>query len=463
MINPQSTIAPAIHSQATRTTVVYRALTELKPDPKNPRSHSPRQVKQIAKSIDTFGFNVPILIDASDKIIAGHGRALAALKLGWTEVPTICLEHLTDAQARAYMIADNRLTEHSSWNDALLAEQLHDLSLLNLDFNLDVIGFDMGEIDFRIENMSAVAESKEDPADLLPALSPVAVTQVSDHWYLGEHRFLCGNALDPAALETLMGDQRAHVVFTDPPYNVTIDGNVGGKGHIKHREFAMACGEMSIAEFTQFLSTCFKHMAKFSVPGSIHFICMDFRHMTELLTAGSAVYSELKNLCVWAKDTGGMGSLYRSQHELIFVFKYGTEPHTNNVQLGKYGRNRTNVWRYPGVNSFAGRNSEEGNLLTLHPTVKPVAMVADALLDCSNRGDIVLDAFLGSGTTLMAAERTGRICYGLELDPLYVDTIIRRWQIYTGQHAIHAVTGQTFYERENHPTAQSNSETHHGV
>ncbi|MFD2271471.1 DNA-methyltransferase [Undibacterium arcticum] len=217
---------------------------------------------------------------------------------------------------------------------------------------------------------------------------------------------------------------------------------------------------MSQAEFTQFLTTSCELMARHSIPGAIHFLCMDWRHMAEMLAAGNLVYSELKNLCVWVKDCGGMGSLYRSQHELVFVFKHGTAPHTNNVQLGKYGRNRTNVWRYPGINSFQ-RTGDEGNLLALHPTVKPVAMVVDALLDCSERGDIVLDAFLGSGTTLMAAERTGRICYGLELDALYVDTAIRRWQNYTGQQAVHAATGQPFAERELNQITLRVEEMHH--
>ena len=242
---------------------------------------------------------------------------------------------------------------------------------------------------------------------------------------------LCGSALDAAAFTALMGEERAAMVFTDPPYNVPIDGHASGLGAIHHRPFPMASGEMDGAEFTGFLSQALRNLAAFSVDGSLHFICMDWRHVEELLAAGRDAYDELKNLCVWVKDNGGMGSLYRSQHELVFVFKHGRNGHRNNVQLGRFGRNRSNVWHYPGANSFA-RCGEEGNLLALHPTVKPVAMVADAILDCSARGDVVLDAFLGSGTTLIAAERTGRRCYGLELDPAYVDTIVRRWQALTG-------------------------------
>jgi DNA modification methylase len=255
----------------------------------------------------------------------------------------------------------------------------------------------------------------------------------------------CGSALEAEAYRILMQEDRAAMVFTDPPYNVPIDGHVGGLGTIRHREFAMAAGEMDEAQFTDFLARALGLLAGHSVDGALHFICMDWRHMGELLAAGRRAYTELKNLCVWTKDNPGMGSLYRSQHELVFVFKHGREPHRNHIQLGRYGRNRSNVWSYPGVNSFS-RSGSEGNLLALHPTVKPVALVADALRDCSSRGEIVLDAFLGSGTTLIAAERTGRICHGLELDPLYVDTAVRRWQALTGQHARHAERGLMFNE-----------------
>ena len=292
--------------------------------------------------------------------------------------------------------------------------------------------------------IETVSAPKKDRADALPEPGP-AVTVVGDLWLLDRHRMLCASALDEASYRTLMGDKRAAMVFTDPPYNVPIDGHASGLGAIHHREFAMAAGEMGEAEFTDFLALACRLLARHSVSGALHFICMDWRHMAELLAAGGRVYRELKNVCVWAKDNPGMGSLYRSQHELVFVFKHGSGRHRNHVQLGQHGRNRSNVWRYPNVTAF-GRSGEEGNLLAVHATVKPVAMVADALLDCSGRGEIVLDAFLGSGTTLIAAERTGRIGYGLELDPLYVDAAIRRWQSYTRTPATHAVSGRTFDE-----------------
>lgn len=438
---PHTDAPPKLH-------LAYRLVAELRPDPRNPRTHTAKQVRQIARSIEAFGFNVPILVDEKDQVVAGHGRLLACKELGWEEVPTIALAHLTEAQVKAFRIADNRLTEISEWDDRLLAEQLKELSLVDLDFKLEAIGFEMGEIDFRIESLDGpeVGGGGPDPADNLPEIpAGDPVSREGDLWLLGRHRLLCGSALEEATLSVLMGGARASMVFTDPPYNVPIDGHCTGLGSVKHREFAMAAGEMSEAEFTTFLTRAMARLVAHSEEGALHFICMDWRHLNEVLAAGRDAYSEFKNLCVWAKDNAGMGSLYRSQHELVLVFKHGKGAHQNNVQLGQHGRYRSNVWRYPGVNSF-GRATEEGNLLALHPTVKPVALVADAILDASRRGEIVLDTFLGSGTTLMAAERVGRVCHGLELDPLYVDTIIRRWQAMTGDVAVLAASEATFDE-----------------
>ena len=405
----------------TKLTVNYLPVSFLKPNPQNPRKHNDRQIRLLAKSIKAVGFNVPILVDRDQNVIAGHGRILAARLLGIEEVPTIRLDHLTEEQAKAFMIADNRLTEIAVWDDQLLAEQLKTLSELDLNFSLEVTGFTMGEIDLRIEGLSAVAEKKEDLADKLPPLpTGPPVTEPGDLWLLGDrHRLLCGNALESADYRLLMNDTAAAMIFTDPPYNVKIDGHVSGLGSIRHREFAMASGEMSETEFISFLTRACSLMARYSTDGSIHFLCIDWRHMSELLEAGRLAYTELKNLCVWTKDNAGMGSLYRSQHELIFVFKHGRSSHRNNVDLGRHGRYRTNVWHYAGANSFS-RKTEEGNLMEIHPTVKPVAMVADAILDCSARSDIVLDSFLGSGTTLMAAERTGRSAR-VKLNRVYVD------------------------------------------
>jgi DNA modification methylase len=354
------------------------------------------------------------------------------------------LHHLTPAQARALMIADNQLTINASWDDRLLAQQLKDLSLLGLEFNIEVIGFEMAEIDLRISSLNDLPEPADDPADALPELSTgPRVSKLGDLWCLGPHRVLCGDAGDHDVAVGLMGGEHAAMAFTDPPYNVPIDGHASGLGAIRHRPFPMASGEMDAAEFTAFLAQAFRNLAACSTAGSLHYICMDWRHLDEVLAAGREAYGELKNVCVWVKDNAGIGSLYRSQHELVLVFKQGRGSHRNNVQLGQFGRNRSNVWHYPGANSFA-RCSEEGNLLALHPTVKPVAMVADAIVDCTARGDIVLDTFLGSGTTVIAAERTGRRCHALELDPLYIDTAIRRWQRLTGGSACHALSGRAF-------------------
>lgn len=424
---------PNVPGGIPRIAVTYLPLSELKPDPRNPRRHSPAQIRQIAKSIETFGFNVPILVDAGLKVIAGHGRLLGAQKLGLSVVPTIQLDHLTAVQSRAFRIADNRLTENSAWDDRLLAEQLKELSELELDFSLEATGFAMGEIDLRIEGLTVPAETEDDPGDALPSPSP-ALTQPGDLWQLGPHRLLCSDARDDAAYARLMAGRLAAMVFTDPPYNVPIDGYVCGLGAIRHRAFAMASGEMDEAKFTSFLTQACTLFARHSVDGALHYICMDWRHLSELLAAGRAIYAELKNLCVWAKDHAGMGSFYRSQHELVLVFKRGTGRHRNNVELGRHGRHRTNVWHYPSVSAFA-RANDEGSLLAMHPTVKPVRLVADAILDASARGDIILDPFAGSGTTLIAAERTSRRCYLMEIDPQHADTIVHRWETFTGGKA----------------------------
>jgi DNA modification methylase len=425
--------------------IEYLKVTDLKPDPQNPRVHSDKQIAQIAESIRAFGFNIPVLIDSKRHLLAGHGRLQACKLLGIDMVPTIVLDSLSEAQVRAFMIADNRLTENATWDDRLLGEQFKALSEVELDFSLEVTGFEVGEIDLLIEGLSPAPEGEADPADAL-AESGVQVTKPGEIWVLGRHRLLCGDALNAESYSRLMQGRRAAAVFTDPPYNDPIDGYVAGFGHVHHREFAMASGEMSEGEFTEFLFKAFQNLARHSEGGSLHFVCLDWRHLSEMLGASRRVYSEFKNLCVWVKESGGQGSLYRSRHELVLVLKNGTARHQNNIQLGQYGRYRTNVWEYPRVRFSAGNGEEQ--LSGLHPTIKPAAMVADAILDSTSRNDIVLDSFLGSGTTVIAAERAGRICYGMELDPVYVDTIVRRWQTFTGKVAVNQASGQSFHERE---------------
>jgi 16S rRNA G966 N2-methylase RsmD len=426
--------------------IVDQPIAGLQPRAGNPRTHSPKQIEQIAASIRRFGFTNPVLIDDANGIIAGHGRVAAAKTLGRVTVPTIKLSGMSEAEIRAYVIADNKLAENAGWDRNLLAIEFQYLASLDLDIDLSITGFELPEIDVIIGALSLDGkDGKPDPADEVPAVAPgPATTRPGDVWSIGHHRLICGDSTMAATYAALLGEERAQMVFTDPPYNVPISGHVSGLGKVQHREFAMASGEMSPAAFTEFLTTVFRHLAAISIDGAIHYQCMDWRHMAEMLAAGEAAYSELKNLCVWAKSNGGMGSLYRSQHELVFVFKSGTAPHINNVELGKHGRYRTNVWSYPGVNAFGGHRDD----LELHPTVKPVALVTDAILDCSKRKGIVLDAFAGSGTTLIAAERTGRRGYGVEIDPLYCDVILRRMKKVCRLDATLEATGQTFAEVE---------------
>lgn len=419
--------------------IEHLPIRALKPYGQNPRTHSRRQIRKIAKSIEQFGFVNPVLIGDDLTIIAGHGRVEAAKLLGLGKVPTLRLSHLNEAQRQAYVLADNRLALDAGWDRELLVLELQ--NLIDLGFEVELTGFETGEIDVLLEE-AAEAEIDPGPEDQIPeiAIGP-ATSRSGDLWILGNHRLLCGDAREPSAYEVLLGGEHVDAVFTDPPYNVPIAGHVSGKGRIQHREFAMAVGEMSETEFVAFLKATLLPAATASRAGAVHFVCMDWRHSAELQAAGREIYSALLNLCVWTKTNGGMGSLYRSQHELIFVFRVGQTSHRNNVELGRHGRNRTNVWSYAGVNTFRAGRIEE---LATHPTVKPVALVADAIRDVTRHGEIVLDPFAGSGTTLIAAEKTGRCGRGIELDPFYVDVAIRRWEAYTGKSARLESSGASF-------------------
>ena len=420
--------------------IEYSLVRELRPYPNNARTHSKKQIRQIARSIEKFGFCNPVLIDDGKQIIAGHGRVEAAKLLGIDAVPTCRLSHLTEVEKRAYILADNKLAEKAGWDKELLAIELQ--GLIDLNVEIELTGFDMPEIDVILEDAREANATPSGPEDTVPKCSPgPAVTQIGDLWVLGNHRLLCGDARNQSAYDCLLEGAKAEFVFTDPPYNVVIEGHVCGLGRVHHREFAMASGEMSEAEFTAFLEGVFSLLAANTVDGSIHDICMDWRHMSEMLAAGRKVYSELKNLCVWNKTNAGMGTFYRSKHELVFVWKVGTIPHINNFELGQHGRNRSNIWDYAGANTMRAGRLEE---LAMHPTVKPVALVADAIKDCSRRSGLVLDPFCGSGTILIAAERTGRKARALEVDPAYVDVAVRRWQTYTGKAAVLANSGKTF-------------------
>lgn len=407
---------------------------------RNARTHSKKQIRQIANSIERFGFTIPVLIGNDHTIIAGHGRVEAAKLLGLPSVPIIRLSHLSEAERRAYVLADNKLALNAGWDYELLAGELQ--GLIDIGFEIELTGFSQAEIDLTLEAADeASPQARPEPGDEIPPLSHSAVTRSGDVWRLERHLLLCGDARDPAIYDQLCGSEPAGLVFTDPPYNVPIDGHVCGLGRIRHREFTMGAGEMSKPEFIGFLTETLRGMADHCRDGAILFVCMDWRHMGELLCAGEAIGLELKNLCVWNKKNGGMGAFYRSKHELVFVFKKGTAEHVNNFGLGNQGRYRTNVWDYPGISSLSVSRRAE---LEMHPTVKPIALVADAILDCSRRGDIILDAFGGSGTTLIAAHKTGRTARLIEVDPLYCDVIIRRFRTATGKPAVLMGAGSEF-------------------
>jgi DNA modification methylase len=377
-------------------------------------------------------------------VIAGHGRLQAAKSLGLQLVPVVALNTLSEADKKALIIADNRIAELAGWDRDILAIEYQGLHDLQFD-DIEVTGFSLGEIDTILDDASEKKLLEPGPEDDLPALVAAPVSRKGDLWILGSHRLLCGDARSDSDHARLLEGETADLVLTDPPFNCRIDGNVSGLGKVRHEEFAMASGEMSEAEFTSFLSTFLGCAKAPSRDGAILFVFMDWRHLFELTCAGREQGLVAKNLIVWAKDNAGMGTFYRSRHELVFVFKNGDAAHTNTFELGQHGRYRTNVWEYAGVNTFRTGRLDE---LAMHPTVKPVAMLADAIRDVTKRGAIVLDPFAGSGSTLIAAEKTGRQARCIEYEPKYCDVIVRRWQAYTGKAALFEGTDLTFEEFE---------------
>ena len=438
-MNEQRSLIP-IGSNTLRLQIEEMPTDQLTRGARSPRVHPEKQIGMLARNIDTFGFLVPCLIDEKNRLLTGSARVLAAEHLGMKTIPVIRVQHLSDVEKRAFIIADAKLAELGSWDPDILRSELQFFDDLDIDFDFSILGFETAEVDIILESAT---DGTDDDVGITS--NQKAVSGTGDLWQVGQHRIYCGDALAANSYEALLEGERARLVFTDPPYNVRINGHVSGAGGVQHREFMMASGEMTVDQFKSFLANVMKNLAANSLDGSLHYLCMDWRHCHEILAAGNAVYSELMNVCVWRKTNAGMGSLYRSQHELVFVFKNGTAPHINNINLGVFGRNRTNVWDYGGINSF-GKHRDE--LLAMHPTVKPVALVADVIKDASGRGDLVLDAFVGSGSTLLAAEKTKRRAAVIEIDPLYVDSTIRRWQAFTGQEAVCARSGATFTERE---------------
>src|SRR6516165_1019137 len=421
------------------------SIARLKPFSRQVRRYKARQVRKLAKSVDSFGFVLPILIDEADRVVGGWALVLAAQRLGLTEIPAITVMDLSELELRALRLALNRLSEDGAWDKQELAFELKEL--IDLGFEIDLTGFEIAEIDLMIEEYGDVLGEEQDPNDSAPEPNrdQPSVTQSEDLWRLGEHLLFCGDARDPGSYAALLGEEKPRLVFADPPYNVPILGHASGLGRIKHLDFSMATGEMTEEVYVDFLHTALNCMGDVLADGGLAFVCIDWRHVEQAIRASKLAGMTLKNICVWVKTNGGMGTFYRSRHEFVLVLKKGDGPHTNSFGLGDTGRYRTNVWEYAGVNAFWRGRLEE---LAMHPTVKPTALVADAIKDCSGRRDLVLDPFAGSGTTIIAAEKTGRRARAMEIDPHYCDVIVRRWQAYTGKSAVHTATGLSFEEIE---------------
>lgn len=428
--------APAL-PDSLKLAIEYLPIATLGAGGRKLRLHKKQDITALAKAIELFGFVVPVLIDQDNKIISGNGRLEAARQLGITDVPCIRLTHLDATKLRVFRIAENQLGQLAGWDNEALGLELQDLSKIDLGFSLDLTGFSAARIDSFILEGDGGGEN----ADVLPDRPTSPVSRLGDLWILGDHRLYCADATAPESFDVLLKGEQVRTVFTDPPYNVAVDGHITGSG--QHGEFVMASGEMTDDEFTAFSIKAMARAADHLVPGGLLYWCMDWRHTLNTLSAASATAMEMVNLCVWDKTAGGMGSFYRSRHELVFVFRKPGGMHLNRVELGKHGRNRSNVWAYEGVNGFGAKKAKAREM---HPTVKPMALVRDALLDSSARGDIVLDLFSGSGTTIIAAEQSYRQARATELDPRYVDVGVIRWQDYSGREAVLAATGQTFRE-----------------
>lgn len=400
---------------------------------KSLRKHSKKQLQKLKNAIMKFGYVNPVLLDEKRNIIAGELRLLAAKELGFTQIPAIILENLTPEEADAIRILDNKIAEDGGWNFENLKEEIE--KLMKFDVTFEDLGFDTVDYDeiFLVndsEKNKVHNDGKEDETWLDANIPPKV--KLGDLWRLGDHFVYCGDSLLVRSFEILMQGELAQIVITDPPYNCRINGHVCGLGKTQHEEFAMASGEMTDSEFAEFISNFMQNLVKFSCDGSLSYIFMDWAGLNTLLTQGKKHYTELKNIAVWNKLVGGMGAMYRSQHETIPIFKKGKAKHQNHIQLGKNGRYRTNVWDYPGVRAT---NPASLELLKLHPTCKNIAMCHSILLDASSKNDIVLDCFGGSGSILLAAERCKRRARLIEISPRYVDVTIYRWEKETGKTA----------------------------
>jgi DNA modification methylase len=421
--------------------IIDQPIDQLRGYENSAHTHNRAQYAKVSAFIKKYGPVIPLITDPNGVIIDGVLRWQCLKDQGYKTAPTVTVRNNNPADIKAMRLALNRIPLDAGWDKQKLRAELQ--YLIDVDYDLDLTGFDPPEIDALIEIDTPSIGIVENTDEVVTPQGP-AISKTGDIIVCDRHRLICGDALDCTTILNLLASTPVRLVMTDPPYNIPIDGFVGGKGAIKHREFAVASGEMSDGEFVAFLTRYFEAAVTALADGALLYVWMDWRHIDALITAGKTTGLSLLNVCVWAKTAAGMGSLYRSQHELCSVFKFGTAPHVNNIELGKHGRSRSNVWTARGM---AGWGRDRDALLSLHPTVKPVRLLADAILDASKRGDIVLDSFLGSGSTLVACEDVGRRCFGVELEPLYVDVAVRRWQIATGKDAVFADTGEIFNER----------------
>jgi DNA modification methylase len=417
-------------------------LSHLKLPTRQTRKYKPEAVKTAIGITERFDEIMPMLVDNSYTIIHGLEFFEARKKLGLKTAKVIRLSSLSETDRRVLTLGLQRLPELSSFDDAALSAEMRELQALKLDLDLGhLTGFSVGELDHILyDDTSADAA---DEGDLIPHLPLTPTTRLGDVWRLGSHLIVCGSVLDASSIAHFDRKQKAAMLLTDPPYGIKIQGNVSRK----HPDFKMGAGEQTPEEYTQFLRGFLINLIPILKDGALLFIFMDRRHLFELQTAAQAAGLTLFDLAIWNKITGGMGSFYRSQHEPCMIFKKGKAPHINNIELGKHGRYRTNVWDHPGRAGFGKGRTED---LAAHPTVKPVALLAEAIKDCTNPRDIIIDAFLGSGSTILAAERCNRVVYGVEIDPTYVDVAITRWQTFTGLKAVLEETGQTFLEVQSH-------------
>ncbi len=413
------------------------AVCDLKIDPLDPWKQNKEDIERAIPFIKRFSGDVlPVMIDADNNVVIGAAFVQGAKKVGVRSLRVVRQAFANPTERKLFSVAATKILNTGFWDGTALAEAMLEFEKSIEDFSHDLIAFPPGVLDKLIGG--AISSEGADNVPITKSLKPVSY--IGQVWTARGHRIMCADSTDAEALAILMAGKLAAAALLDPPFGCPIKGFVSSTG--KHREFVQASGEMSEPELFEFFQRLCRAIAMILRPGALSYMFIDWRSLHLLLQAGQEVFGKLANLCVWSKDRGGMGSLYRSQHELVLVFRQPGAKHTNNVQLGKHGVNRTNVWAYPSAAS--SRKGREGDLLKSHPTPKVAEMIADAMLDCTFRGEIVVDTFIGSGTSLIAAERTGRLCFGMDLDPLYVDLAIRRWQAWTGEKAIDADTGRTF-------------------